>query len=158
MTSRAKRIFELASAVAVLMSAIFQTGFIWSASHYPHVVPNGPVDRALTSVFSLTVLWVGGTWMLLDFFRKFKRPSSTPPTEARFLILLFMRGAAGDALLGDLEERFHRIARDPELGPGRARFWYWFQVVISLRPLAWAFVKRVTGLAVAYEAILNALK
>jgi hypothetical protein len=84
-------------------------------------------------------------------------PSATP-VEARFLILLLMRGPAGDALLGCLDEGFHKIARDPELGIGRARFWYWFQVFVSLRPLTWAFVKRVTGLAAAYEAIRKVLK
>jgi len=84
--------------------------------------------------------------------------SCRPPARARFLILLLMRGTAGDALIGDLEERFQRIARDSELGIGRARFWYWFQVFLSLRPLAWASLKRVTGLAAAYEAISKVLK
>jgi hypothetical protein len=69
-----------------------------------------------------------------------------------------MPNATGDALLGDLEERFDRIAGDESLGLRHAHLWYWFQVVISLRPLAWAFVKRISGLAIAYEAIRKAIK
>jgi hypothetical protein len=67
-----------------------------------------------------------------------------------------MADSSGDALLGDLDERFYRIAR--EYSPGRARFWYWFQVIISLRPLAWECMKRLTGAAAAYEAIRKVLK
>jgi hypothetical protein len=78
---------------------------------------------------------------------------NTPPSNGRFLIMLFMPNIAGDALLGDLEERFHIIARDPDLGLRRAHFWYWFQVFLSLRPLVWAGIKRLTGLAALWEAI-----
>ena len=81
-----------------------------------------------------------------------------PPRNARFLIMLFIANPSGDAVLGDLEERFYRIANDPAQGPGRARFWYWFQVMISLRPLGWAFLKRVSGLAALYEAIRKVIK
>src|SRR6266576_1573825 len=45
------------------------------------------------------------------------------PSKGRFLILLFMPNEAGDAMLGDLEERFHRIARDSEFGTAHAHFW-----------------------------------
>jgi hypothetical protein len=69
-----------------------------------------------------------------------------------------MPNAKGDALLGDLEERFNRIARDAELGPAYARFWYWFQVLVSLPPLAWPCIKRLTGLAALYEAIRKAVR
>jgi hypothetical protein len=80
------------------------------------------------------------------------------PKNARFIILLLMPNATGDALLGCLEEGFHKIANDETRGSARARFWYWFQVMISLWPLAWAFVKRISGLAIAYEAIRKAIK
>jgi hypothetical protein len=73
------------------------------------------------------------------------------PRNARFLIQLFMRGECGDALLGDLEERFAQIRI--EHGLSRARFWYWFQVVVSLRPLLWVAIKRASGAVAAYEAI-----
>jgi hypothetical protein len=83
---------------------------------------------------------------------------NTSPADARFLILLLMPNATGDALLGDLEERFHRIANDETLGLTHAHFWYWFQVIISLRPLVWACLKRITGLAVTYEAIRRIIR
>jgi hypothetical protein len=37
-----------------------------------------------------------------------------PPAIVRFLIILLMLGSSGDAVLGDLQERSIRIARDPE--------------------------------------------
>jgi hypothetical protein len=58
-----------------------------------------------------------------------------------------MSAESADAFLGDVAER-HRAQH------GLA---YWCEIVVSLRPLAWAFVKRETGLA-AYEAISKVLK
>jgi hypothetical protein len=75
-----------------------------------------------------------------------------------FSILLLWHNVGGDALLGDLEERFKSIARDKSLGPRYARFWYWFQVLISLRPLVWALVKKIGGLAALCVAIRKTIR
>jgi hypothetical protein len=75
------------------------------------------------------------------------------PTVARYLICLVFPSQSGDAFLGDLEERFWRIYGDKDFGPTWARFWYCFQVVISLRHVALALFKRLSGIAAAYELI-----
>jgi len=73
------------------------------------------------------------------------------PKRARFIIQLLMPNHSGDEFLDDLGERFNTIIK--EHGLAKARFWYWFQVIISLRPIVGAILMRITGLSVAYEAI-----
>jgi hypothetical protein len=130
----------------MLFQATYSCALLALAPNYcrTHPVTFG----AVISVFAWVSHFIFCSWI------SGRRSSPTvPPRDARFLIFLLMPNATGDALLGDLEERFGRIASDKTLGPRHAHYWYWFQVVISLRPLAWAFVKRISGLAVAYEAI-----
>jgi hypothetical protein len=86
------------------------------------------------------------------------RKRSAEPARARFLVMLFMPGADGDAFLGDLEEGWRRIVNDKTLGPRYAAFWYWFQVMMSLGALAWVFFRKLTGLAAAIEAIRKVIK
>jgi hypothetical protein len=107
---------------------------------------------ALGFIIPFTAGFISG---VIGSRRKSRRKS---PRNARFLIILLMANPSGDALLGDLEDRFDAIANDSTLGPDRAHFWYWFQVVISLRPLAWGGLKRLSGLAALYEAIRNVIK
>jgi len=38
-----------------------------------------------------------------------------------------------------------------KFGVKRANFWYWFQVLLSIIPFGWAFVKRVSGLVALIE-------
>jgi hypothetical protein len=78
------------------------------------------------------------------------------PNNARFLVQLFNATREGDAFLGDLQERFGNILA--EHSATRAWLWYWFQVIVSLRPIAWAAMKRVTGAAAAYEAIRRVIR
>jgi hypothetical protein len=88
---------------------------------------------------------------------KRRRSRNTPPL-ARFLILLLLPGNDGYAILRDLDEGSQRIARDKTLGPRYARFWYWFQVLISLLPLAWLAFKRTARALRLYEAIKRVVR
>jgi hypothetical protein len=134
-----------------------------------HIKALFPVGAFVASLLAILVAWSGGG-PLLYLVTKYVDAildvevsprsdlSPRPPRYARFLMLLMMPNAKGDALLGDLEERFHRMARDPDYGPGHARFCYWFQVIISVCPLAWAFIRRVSGLAALVETIKRIVK
>jgi hypothetical protein len=75
------------------------------------------------------------------------------PVLARYVVCLVFPSQSGDAFLGDLEERFWRIYADKDFGAKYARFWYCFQVLISLRPIAFVLFKRLSGFAAAYELI-----
>jgi hypothetical protein len=72
----------------------------------------------------------------------FKQSRTTPPVNAEFLFYLFMTPHNCDALVGDLEERYKLIHK--KFGRRRANFWYWTQAVMSLRPIAWAWAKKVS--------------
>jgi hypothetical protein len=64
-----------------------------------------------------------------------------PPRLAESALALFLKGAKGEAVIGDLNERFHRDCR--KYGVARARQMYRAQVLRSLWPLAWRAAKRV---------------
>jgi hypothetical protein len=64
-----------------------------------------------------------------------------PPANAAFLLYLFYDAKNCDALVGDLEER-HKIIRK-KFGARRANFWYWTQVIRSVSPIAWVWVKKI---------------
>ncbi|MGH9817729.1 MAG: ABC transporter permease, partial [Candidatus Acidiferrales bacterium] len=57
--------------------------------------------------------------------------SEQSPRLARGLLRLGLRGAAREAVMGDLEEEFHRHVL-PEIGPRTARRWYWQQALHSV--------------------------
>jgi hypothetical protein len=67
--------------------------------------------------------------------------ASGPPKLAKFLLLLTPE-KYHEPLLGDLEEKFCKVVL-PEYGPRLARFWYWWQILISLSPLLWDQCKRI---------------
>jgi hypothetical protein len=64
-----------------------------------------------------------------------------PPRSAEFLFYLFLDAQNCDALVGDLEERYRLILKT--FGQRRANFWYWTQAIRSVRPLVWAWTKKV---------------
>ncbi|MFK4507011.1 permease prefix domain 2-containing transporter [Bradyrhizobium daqingense] len=67
--------------------------------------------------------------------------SSSPPRLARFAVALLAPESSAQAQLGDYEEMFAKnVAR---IGVRKARQIYWLQVSASLRPLAWAWIKRM---------------
>jgi hypothetical protein len=65
----------------------------------------------------------------------------TPPALAEAFLVLLTDKRRSDALLGDLEERFHRdrLTR----GLRHARLLYWSRALNSIRPLLWPAVKRL---------------
>jgi hypothetical protein len=74
-----------------------------------------------------------------------------PPLNAEFLFHLFMPSPqSADALVGDLEERYRYLRK--RFGARRANFWYWWQTLISLRPVMAAALKRVSGVMALIEA------
>jgi hypothetical protein len=60
------------------------------------------------------------------------------PGWARYLVEILLRYKDAEDLLSALEDRFPR--KCSEYGLRRARFWYFCQVIISIRPLAWALI------------------
>lgn len=71
------------------------------------------------------------------------RVSNSPPVSAKFLLLLLPRRYR-ETLIGDLEEEFTLIVL-PQYGVRRARYWYWWQVLVSIAPLLWCEAKRIAG-------------
>jgi hypothetical protein len=65
----------------------------------------------------------------------------SPPSSAEFFLHLHMTPQHCDAIVGDLEERYTLIYK--KFDRRRAIFWYWFQTVISLRPIIWAATKKM---------------
>jgi hypothetical protein len=71
------------------------------------------------------------------------------PSDAEFLLYLFISKKDSEAVAGDLEERWRKIKK--KFGVRRANFWYWTQVIRSLWPFGLAAVKRVSGLLALIE-------
>jgi hypothetical protein len=61
----------------------------------------------------------------------------------------YLRRQARAALLGDLQEGYHRERQ--KLGTKQANRWFCFQILHSVFPLLWAELKRLSGL----QAILK---
>lgn len=80
-----------------------------------------------------------------------KYSSVDPPSAAIFLLMLAPKKHR-EHLLGDLEEEY-RAAVLPRFGLRRARFWFWWQVCISLAPLIGQQLRRIIGLAAAWKYI-----
>jgi hypothetical protein len=110
--------------------------------------------QGLSAIVALYFYWrmVAATkrCATLMFFLATGRMKPHPPLDAQFLFYLFLTPENCDALVGDLEERYRLIRR--KFGRRKANFWYWFQTFISLRPIIWAALKRVSGLVALIEA------
>jgi hypothetical protein len=74
-----------------------------------------------------------------------------PPCVAVFFLLLAPKKYR-EHLLGDLEEEYRTVVL-PRFGLRRARFWFWWQVCISLTPLVGQQLKRIAGLAMIWKYI-----
>jgi hypothetical protein len=85
--------------------------------------------------------------------RLFTQPSATSPlpTGVAPLFTLFVPQKDCNVVIGDLQERYSIsfIA----LGQRRATVWLWRQVITSLWPFAWAWLKRISGLEAIYRRI-----
>jgi hypothetical protein len=80
-----------------------------------------------------------------------KPPSQDPPSAAIFLLFLAPKKHR-DPLLGDLEEDFHNKVL-PRVGLRSARFWFWWQVIISLAPLVLQQLRKIVGLGLLWKFI-----
>jgi hypothetical protein len=69
-----------------------------------------------------------------------------PPLNAEFFLYLFLPTDRCDNLVGDLAQRYFRLAR--RLGPARAGWWYRMQVFTSIWPLFRGALRRVSSSAV----------
>lgn len=65
---------------------------------------------------------------------------AAPPASAEWLLTLLLKRHRVDALLGDLEELFHRDCG--ARGDRRARWLYWARVLRSVAPLLWSAIKK----------------
>jgi hypothetical protein len=89
-------------------------------------------------------------------------PSTDSPVETRTPETLQLRTATRlfgllvadqelQSILGDLGEGYH--SKNRKEGHDEARIWLWKQIFKSLPPLAWACLKRVSGLEALYRGI-----
>ena len=65
------------------------------------------------------------------------------PRSASFLFSLFLSSEIAECFLGDLQEGYCRIIRAS--GHQEASRWYCRQIALSLWPLMWVSLKRVSG-------------
>jgi hypothetical protein len=72
-----------------------------------------------------------------------------PPGLAEWLVALVAPKRRADAVLGDLEERFHRNV--DSLGLRRARARYWAEALRSIGPILWMKAKQLGLLALVAE-------
>jgi len=74
----------------------------------------------------------------------FKRSNTLckPPTSAEFIARLFIPRENRDAILGDLEEDYHKHVE--KLGERRAKLIYWADVIRSIWPFVSAFVLKLS--------------
>jgi len=72
-----------------------------------------------------------------------KEPSPKPPTNAEYLLHLFLRGDERDALIGDLIERY--VGKHERFGERRAKVWFYSEVLRSLWPLLKRFLAKASG-------------
>jgi hypothetical protein len=71
------------------------------------------------------------------------------PAIAEALLVLFCPRNRIDALMGDLEERFHEHIRMK--GKRRAKLLYWAAVLRSIVPLLWVKVRKAGWIALLFE-------
>jgi hypothetical protein len=72
-----------------------------------------------------------------------------PPAIGEALIALFCTRNRVDAVMGDLEERFHEQVRSK--GERRAILLYWAGVLRSIGPLLWVKVRKAGFIALLFE-------
>jgi hypothetical protein len=61
-----------------------------------------------------------------------------PSRTIRFVAELVLPYKDAEILLDDLDERFPR--KRNQYGPIRAHVWYYYQILLSIRPLSWGVV------------------
>lgn len=65
------------------------------------------------------------------------------PFDADWLLSLFLSSERRECFIGDLEERYYRMMVGSK---GHfPKFWYSLQIFISLRPIIWATILRISG-------------
>jgi hypothetical protein len=74
-----------------------------------------------------------------------------PPRTAEFCLALFLNKARGEAMIGDLSERFEQDCE--RFGPQRARRLYWGRALRSLWPLFRRATVRAIKLSVVVETV-----
>ena len=84
---------------------------------------------------------------LIGIIRKFDADVNETPVQSRLWwrpdswLSLMVNAEILDALIGDLQQRHDLIASTE--GTLKADFWYWNQLLRSLGPFAWAWLKRI---------------
>jgi hypothetical protein len=104
----------------------------------------------------ITLLLSGASFVLLRSVLAATRPRAStgsaavdPPGLAEWLLALVVPRRRADALLGDLEERFHRNV--DSRGLRRARMLYWAEALRSIGPILWMKAKQLGFLALVAE-------
>lgn len=132
-----------------LLTALSPFGIGWGAwTLRPDVIAaHGTVPWLSVSLLIESLVTILLCFWISTLVKRTKRQG--PPLNAEFLFYLFLSGPNCDALVGDLEERFRLIHK--KFGKRHADLWYWFQTFISLRPIIWAAMKKISGLMALLE-------
>ncbi len=162
---------------SLCLITLFVTISSYAHGSPPPAYAGGPADLGLTSLSRSFPLAYSGLVMLLlvggpGLYRAFrvrrelselsrlllagrrtrhqtKRP--TRPQNGEFLIRLFLPKQEGDAMAGDLQERYTRMRK--LFGHRKATIWYWKQVLWSLGPLAGAMLSKLSKIGAVIALI-----
>jgi hypothetical protein len=75
-----------------------------------------------------------------------------PPKIAEFCLALFLSKARGEAMIGDLSERFEQDCQ--QFGPERARRLYWGRALRSL----WPLLRRTFARAIKWGVVVESMR
>lgn len=78
-----------------------------------------------------------------------------PPKNFELILVCFLDRNTYEAMVGDLEERFNKIAK--RLGPVRAGVWYRVQVLTSVGPVVVHWLRR-GGAGMIVHVVASALR
>jgi hypothetical protein len=142
--------------------------FVWQCTGWPSfiawtwalVLLSGWIDGLRGTALGMLIAATGVgcsaiatyvTWRELNQVRSAtaSQASGCPPGLAEWLVALIVPRRRADAVLGDLEERFHRHVTLRSLQ--RARVLYWAEALRSIGPILWIKAKRLGFLAVVAE-------
>lgn len=74
-----------------------------------------------------------------------EEPRAQPPSFGEKILYLFLSKDDRECMPGDLAEEFSMLA--DKHGLSYAKFWYWKQVIFSIIPIIFAYIRKIVSLA-----------
>ena len=121
------------------------------------------LDESMSTRFSEGAAASDSRWFMVGFVRQIQATFSTPVSRQRSrpkavptkcdtrLLALFLSCEQYDTVAGDLKERYAKVSL--QISRRRATIWLWKQILTSLPPFAWAWLKRVSGVERIQKAL-----